>query len=96
MPNSRFVWDDKKHDANISKHGISFVEAMTVFDDPNARYLADTEHSDDEERFVVVGFSNFLRMLVVCHCYRSGDIIRIISARRATKKETRLYGGIQI
>ena len=95
MANDRFVWDDNKHDSNIRKHGVSFIEAITVFDDPNACYFTDEEHSGDEDRFVVIGLSNFLRALVVCHCYRSENVIRIISARKATKKETQLYGGAQ-
>ena len=89
----RFVWDEDKYDANVKKHGITFVEAMAVFDDPSALYKHDTEHSDDEDRFIVIGLSSVMRILVVCHCYRDGDVIRIISARKATKTEIKQYGG---
>lgn len=75
----------------MEKHGISFEEAATVFWDENALLIADTEHSDDEERFALLGMSEHLRFLVVVHCER-GDNIRIISARRATNNETKQYG----
>jgi len=90
----RFEWDDTKNIANIQKHKISFVEAMTVFDDDNALYKPDMEHSYDEERFIIIGISVKLRLLVVCHCYRESDkVIRLISARKATKQEWNQYGG---
>ena len=91
--NDRFVWDEDKYDANVKKHGITFLEAMAVFDDPHALYKHDIEHSEDEERFIVIGLSSVMRILVVCHCYRDGDVIRIISARKATKPEIKQYGG---
>ncbi|EPF30993.1 hypothetical protein HMPREF9194_01322 [Treponema maltophilum ATCC 51939] len=76
------------------KHGISFEEAQTVFYDNNALLIADPEHSNkNDNRFVMLGLSFNLRLLVVCHCYREGDIIRIISARKATKTEGKQYGG---
>ncbi|MCL2519115.1 MAG: BrnT family toxin [Oscillospiraceae bacterium] len=90
----RFEWDENKNEANIEKHKISFVEAMTVFDDDNALYKPDIDHSKDEERFIILGISQNLRLLVVCHCYRESDtVIRIISARKATKQEWNQYGG---
>ncbi|CRZ21104.1 BrnT family toxin [Kingella kingae] len=86
-----FEWHAVKAAINLEKHGISFEEAATVFWDENALLIADTEHSDDEERFVLLGMSEHLRILVVVHCER-GDNIRIISARRATNNETKQYG----
>jgi uncharacterized protein len=88
-----FKWDIKKAKENLEKHNISFEEAQTVFADPNARMIFDTEHSSDEDRFIILGISSGLRLLVVCHCYRENDmIIRIISARKATRKERKQYG----
>ena len=89
-----FTWDEAKYKSNIQKHGISFIEAMTVFDDDNALYKHDMDHSQQEERFIILGCSKNLRLLVVCHCYReSNNVIRIISARKATNNETKQYGG---
>ena len=74
------------------KHGVSFAEASTVFEDVNALVISDPEHSEDEERFVILGFSLQANLLVVCHCYRASEsVIRIISARKATKNETKQY-----
>jgi uncharacterized DUF497 family protein len=88
----RFEWDDTKARTNIRKHGITFDEARTVFFDENARVIADPDHSGGEERFIIMGFSSSLRYLVVCHCYRADDnVIRIISARKATRRETHRY-----
>lgn len=88
-----FEWDIHKNETNIKKHKISFEEAKTVFYDEHARIIADPEHSQDEDRFIILGFSSALRLLVVCHCYRKEDeIIRIISARKATKNESKYYG----
>ena len=93
METISFKWDRKKAKENLEKHNISFEEAQTVFYDPNARMIFDTEHSGDEERFIILGISSALRLLVVCHCYRENDmIIRIISARKATRKEQKQYG----
>lgn len=90
----RFAWDENKHEANIRKHGIDFFEATTVFDDPNAVTEYDDEHSYNEDRFVIIGISESMRMLIVCHCYRGDDDkIRIISARKATRPEANQYGG---
>jgi len=73
---------------------LSFYEAITVFDDEYALYMSDENHSDSEDRFMVLGMSEKLNLLMVCHCFRSNDsVIRIISARKATKTETNLYGG---
>jgi len=91
-----FNWDKLKNLSNIKKHGISFKEAATVFLDPRATLIDDEAHSCDEERYIVIGMSKKLRMLMVCHCYRNDEeIIRIISARTATKAEQELYGGIK-
>lgn len=89
-----FEWNSRKAAINLNKHGVSFEEAKTVFYDDNARIIDDPEHSLDEERFIILGLSFTAKMLVVCHCYRDSDnIIRIISARRATKTETKQYRG---
>ena len=88
----RIEWDDRKASANARKHGVSFEEARSVFFDDNARLIDDPDHSEDEERFVLLGLSSSLRLLLVCHCYRSeGNVIRIISARKATAKESKSY-----
>jgi uncharacterized DUF497 family protein len=88
----RFEWDPAKAGGNQKKHGVSFEEAQSVFSDERARLIDDPDHSDDEERFILLGLSSSLRVLVVVHCYRSqGNIIRIISARKATREEQRHY-----
>ena len=88
----RFEWDDRKNAHNKRKHGISFEEAETVFFDEEALLIADPDHSLQEERFILLGLSSALRTLVVCHCYRQeGDVIRIISARRADRQEREEY-----
>src|SRR3989337_1353027 len=88
----RIEWDEAKNAANRKNHGISFEEATTVFADEHALLLADPDHSAEEDRFILMGFSYSLRMLVGCHCYRRGEqIIRIISARKATKSERAIY-----
>jgi uncharacterized DUF497 family protein len=87
-----FEWDEGKSLANQRKHGISFEEARTAFMDENARVLVDPEHSGEEERFVLLGMSTSLRILVVCHCYREKEqVIRLISARKADRDEQRQY-----
>ena len=89
-----FEWDEKKNEINKRKHHISFEEAKTVFYDPNALLVHDPDHSKDEDRFVLMGLSREMRILVVCHCYRESDnVIRIISARKANKAEIFSYGG---
>ena len=87
----RFEWDERKNKANIRKHGISFEEASTVFDDFRLRTLPDPAHSERENRFLAIGLSFKFRLLLVCHCYRSGDIVRIFSARKPTRDEMKLY-----
>jgi uncharacterized DUF497 family protein len=87
-----FEWDERKNRANRKKHGVSFEEARSAFLDENARVVPDPEHSEEEERFVLLGLSTSLRVLVVCHCYRQKDeVIRIISARKADREEQRQY-----
>ncbi len=87
-----FSWDDAKNRSNIKKHGVSFEEARTVFFDEAARIIEDPDHSQREDRFVLLGMSGRFRLLLVCHCYReSEDQIRIISARKATSAEARHY-----
>lgn len=86
-----FEWDEKNA-INKKKHNISFEEAKTVFYDEEALVIEDSEHSEYEERFIILGMSASLKLLVVCHCYRESEtIIRIISARRATKRESAQY-----
>jgi len=88
----RFEWDRRKATANLRKHGVSFEEAKSVFLDEQARLIDDPDHSEEEDRFVLLGLSGALRLLLVCHCYRSeGEVIRIISARRATRTEAKFY-----
>ena len=88
MGDIQFQWDESKHAENVRKHGVAFDEARTVFHDDRALLIADPDHSDDEDRFVLIGMSLSLRTLVVCHCYREDDeIIRIISARKANRME---------
>lgn len=88
----RFEWDENKNEINKKKHKISFEEAKTVFYDEEALVIDDPEHSQEEERFIILGLSKKANLLVVCHCYRASDtVIRIISARKATKSETNQY-----
>jgi len=92
MSELRFEWDPKKDAANRRKHGVSFDEASTVFSDERALLIEDPDHSEDEERFILLGLSASLRTLVVCHCYREAEsVIRLISARKATRKERSEY-----
>jgi len=87
-----FDWDETKEAVNKIKHGVSFDEAMTAFADEHAQIYDDEEHSNDEERFVLIGFSEKTRLLMICHCYRDNDTItRIISARKATRHERQKY-----
>lgn len=88
----KFEWDEAKNESNRRKHGISFEEARTVFFDEEAIEYPDPDHSDLESRFLMIGRSFRLRMLLVCHCFReSGSVIRIISARKATRKERETF-----
>jgi len=92
MRDIRFEWDEAKSRENKRKHGVSFEEAQSVFYDENAIRYFDPDHSPDEDRFLMLGISFKLRVLVVCHCYRVDDsVIRIISARKANRKETANY-----
>lgn len=94
--NIQFEWDGKKNFANTKKHQVSFEEAKTVFYDPSALLIHDPDHSEDEDRFLIMGISQSLKILIVCHCYRSDDeIIRIISARKAGMDEIKQYGGYE-
>ena len=94
MKNIQFEWDPSKNKSNYLKHKVSFEEAQSVFYDENAIQYFDEDHSDDEDRFIMVGTSYQLRTLLVCHCEREGGlIIRIISARKATTNEIKQYGG---
>ena len=87
-----FEWDKRKDNANIKKHGISFGEARTSFYDENAIQFFDPDHSDEEDRFILLGVSHKLNTLVVCHCFREEETtVRIISARKADKDEANVY-----
>lgn len=87
-----FEWDTKKEKANIKKHGISFEEARTTFYDENAIQFFDPDHSEDEDRFILLGTSYRLNTLVICHCFRKKEtVVRIISARKADEDETKAY-----
>jgi len=92
MKNIQFSWDENKAKSNLAKHKISFDEAKTVFDDDNARLIYDPDHSEDEDRFILLGLSCKLKVLTVVHCYKDKDNnIRIISARKSTKNEEKQY-----
>jgi uncharacterized DUF497 family protein len=87
-----FEWDENKNTINKSKHKVSFEEARSVFNDPDALLIDDPDHSELEERFIILGVSEKSNLLVVCHCYRQSEtVIRIISARPATKRESEQY-----
>lgn len=87
-----FEWDEVKNRENKRKHGVSFEEARTVFLDESAIRFSDPDHSTDEDRFLMLGISFQLRVLVVCHCFRVGDaVIRLISARKASRREEAIY-----
>ena len=89
-----FEWDLVKADLNYAKHKVTFEEAKTVFYDENAVLIADHDHSNiDEDRFIILGLSSELHILLVCHCYKENDRIRIISARKANLQEAKQYGG---
>lgn len=89
-----FAWDENKNISNRKKHGVSFEEAQAVFLDEKAIRYFDPDHSEDEARFIMLGLSFKLHVLVVCHCYRENDtVIRLISARKADKQETENYWG---
>ena len=93
MDKIKFEWDNNKAQLNIVNHNVTFEEASTVFEDVNAILFDDPEHSEDEDRFLLLGISSQARMLIVCHCCRGDDdnTIRIITARKATKNESKQY-----
>ena len=92
MEEIKFEWDENKNIINNKKHKISFEEAKSVFYDPEALLINDPEHSVEEERFIILGLSLKANLLVVCHCYRESEtVIRIISARKATRNEAEQY-----
>lgn len=92
MDELRFEWDDEKEKLNIRKHGISFDEARTVFYDEKAIQFFDPDHSEDEDRFILLGVSFKLRTLVVCHCFRKSEtVVRLFSARKADREEEQEY-----
>jgi len=92
MDSIKFEWDEVKASSNVNKHGVSFEEARTVFYDERAKLIGDPDHSENEDRFILLGLSSSLRVIIVCHCYRSeGNVIRIISARKATTNEKKAY-----
>jgi uncharacterized DUF497 family protein len=94
--NIEFAWDRRKARSNRIKHGVSFEEAETVFVDENARLIDDPDHSGDEDRFLLLGYSVQARCLIVSHCYRESDsVVRLISARRATEQEEEVYWRLQ-
>ena len=86
-----FEWDENKNTINKKKHGISFEEAKEVFGDNNAILFDDPDHSVGEERFLIIGIIRSQKICIVSHCYRDNDVIRIISAREATKNEKKVY-----
>lgn len=92
MDGLKFEWDEHKNQINQRKHGVTFEEAATVFYDDEAMVVDDPDHSETEERFVILGLSNRANLLVVCHCCRESEtVIRIISARKATRTEAKFY-----
>ena len=92
MKELEFIWNNSKNKANARKHHVSFEEALTAFYDENAVVFFDPDHSGDEDRFILLGISFKLRVLVVCHCFRESEaVVRIISARKADKDEERDY-----
>ncbi|MFG6667494.1 BrnT family toxin [Halomonas sp. HNIBRBA4712] len=93
MAHLTFDWDPHKDAANRRKHDVSFQEAKTAFTDEFGRLISDPDHSVEEDRFILLGTSIQSRLLVVCHCIREGETIRIISARKANKRERKAYEG---
>lgn len=92
MDDYKFEWDESKSELNLRKHRISFDEAISVFSDNLSRLIPDPDSSYGEERFIILGESSKSRLLVVCHCYRDNQgVIRLISARRADKREQKQY-----
>lgn len=97
MRNEEFEWDEDKNIINIQKHGISFNEAKTIFDDEFVLFYPDDEHSQNEERFIAIGESVTEKLLMVCYCERENtELVRIISARRADKYDKEIYYGGEV
>jgi uncharacterized protein len=93
MSSIQFEWDPQKAQVNLRKHKVSFEDAQSVFSDEYALLIDDPDHSEEEDRFVLLGLSHSLRLLVVVHCYRAeGRVVRIISARKADRDEQSIYG----
>lgn len=92
----QFKWDSAKAISNKKKHGVSFEEAQSVFYDEFAVQFFDEDNSRAEDRFLMLGFSDKARLLIICHCERDGGTIRIISARKATKNERHYYQGVHL
>jgi uncharacterized protein len=93
MEGLQFIWDEKKNQANRRKHGVTFEEAQTAFFDERAKVYFDPDHSENEERFILLGVRYRLRTVIVCHCYREEELlIRIVSARKADRREQVDYG----
>jgi uncharacterized protein len=93
MERLQFIWDEKKNQPNRRKYGVTFEEAQTAFFDEQAKVYFDPDHSENEERFILLGVSYRLRTLIVCHCYREKEsLIRIVSARKADRREQEDYG----
>ena len=90
MENSEFAWDDEKAESNLKKHGVSFEEGATIFNDPKVATISDPDHSEDEDRYISTGKSVARRLLTVVHTYRK-ERIRLISVRKATKAERKNY-----
>lgn len=94
MADLRFEWDPRKARSNLAKHGVSFEEASSAFYDEDALIIPDPDHSDEEDRFILLGLTSGVRVVVVVHCYRESDeVIRLISARKATRRESGYYEG---
>ncbi len=93
MSDLLFEWNSHKNDSNLKKHGVSFDEAKTVFTDEYARLISDPDNSETEDRFILLGASINSKLLLVCHCIRTEESIRIISARKADKQERKIYEG---
>jgi len=91
-----FTWDETKNRANVKKHGVNFDEAKSVFADEFARLIPDPDHSETEDRFILLGLSNNVRLIMVFHCYRGEDeVVQVFSARKADKSETKQYRGFR-
>lgn len=93
MGNIEFAWDRRKSRSNVVKHGVSFEEAQSVFLDENARLIDDPDHSDDEDRFLLLGYSFQARCLIVSHCYRESDsVIRLVQPGARQRKKRKFIG----